>query len=186
MIKINLLPSKITEQRKKRDFIIFVGVCAVCVLIICYILNLSLNQTIYPLEIKLAELQARIEQYDPTLREINSVKAENVKLGVQFDVLRGIAAKQSYWPRVLYGIHQSLSDAIWLEEIKSDAGQDFIEIEGRSLNKTIGVAEFIRNLEKSRFFSEITFNRFAQQEMFGKQVMVFQIRCYLAKDWESG
>ncbi|MBE0478340.1 PilN domain-containing protein [Candidatus Aerophobetes bacterium] len=185
MIKINLLPLRIREQREKRDFVIFVGICAVCALVICYLFYLSLNQSVHPLEEKLTELKNKITEHQPTLTEIERIKAENIKLQARFNVFHEVVTKQSFWPRFFYSIYRSLPDTIWLEEIKGEAGQNFVEIKGKSLNKTVGVAEFIKNLENSKLFSEIVFTKFAQQEMFGREVMFFQIRCFISKDGES-
>ena len=181
MIKINLLPLKILEQREKRDFAIFVGICAVCSLVICYLFYVSLNQSVHPLERKLTELQHRVTGYQPILTEIERVKGENVKLQARFDVFHEVVIKQSFWPTFFYSIYKSLPDTLWLEEIKGEAGQNFVEIKGKSLNKTIGVAEFIKNLENSKLFSDITFTKFTQQEMLGREVMFFQIRCFIPK-----
>jgi len=51
-----------------------------------------------------------------------------------------------------------------------------------SLQETIDVAEFIKSMENSKFFSEVKFIQFSQQEMFSKQVMFFQLKCFLSKN----
>ena len=182
MIEINLLPSEIVKQRKRRDFIIFVGICAVVGLSICIYIYANLNQSIYPLENNLAELTAKIEEYQPILKQIANIREENSKLQGYFNTLKQVSAKQSFWPEVLYDVYRSLPDTIWLEEIKSDAKQSLMEVKGISLNKTMGVAEFVKNLERSKFFSEVQFTKFSRQEMFEKQVMFFQLRCFMSKE----
>jgi len=181
MIKVNLLPSKIVERRKRRDFIVFVGICAIFSLVICYLFYLSLNQTIYPLKDRLSELEGEITKYQPTLKEIQRIQEENNRLHARFEAFRSVVVRQSFWPKLLYGIYQALPDTIWLDEIKADAGQNFIEIKGRSLNKTVGVAEFIKNMENSEFFSEVRFSKFSRQEVSGKEVMFFELKCFLSQ-----
>ena len=185
MIKINLLPSRIVEKRKKRDFAIFVSICAVCALGICYLFYLSLNQTIFPLEDRLAELTDKIKQYQPVLQEIEQIKQKNKRLQDRFNAFKKVVIRQSFWPELLYFIYRSLPDTLWLDEIKSDNEKGFIEVKGKSLNKTIGVAEFIRKLESSKFFSEVRFTSFSQQELGGRQVMLFQIKCFLSEDFKG-
>ena len=182
MIKINLLPLGIINQRRRRDFIVFVSICAVAAVGICYFFYFSLNQTVHPLEKELIEIKGEIAQRQPVLKEINEIEKENNELEIYFNTLKGIVVKQSFWPELLYNIYLSLPDTIWLEEIKSDAKGDFVEIRGISLQETIDVAEFIKNMESSKFFSEVKFTKFFQQEMFSKQVMFFQLKCFLSKN----
>jgi len=180
MIKINLLPTEIVEQRKKRDFIIFVGICVVVALGICYLFYLSLDQSIYPLEQRLKELKKQVAQYQPVLQEIEEIKKENKRIRARFNAFREVVARQSFWPRLLYEIYRSLPDTIWLSEIKSNIEGGFIEIKGNSLNQTIGVAQFITNMKKSGLFSEIDFTKFSQQIIADRQVMLFQLKCFLS------
>jgi len=179
MIKINLLPQRIIQQRERKDFVIFVGICGVVALGICYLFYLSLGQTISPVENKVKELEKKIAQYQPVLKEIESIKQENNRLISRFEVFRSVIVKQSFWPKLLFSLYTCLPQSVWLEEIKGEKGQDFIEIRGKSLEKTIGVAEFIKNLEKLKIFSSIEFDKFSQQEMYGREVMSFQLKCFL-------
>lgn len=180
MIEINLLPAEILEQRKKRDFVIFVGICGVVALGICYLFYLSLSQSIYPLEQRLEELNEQITQYQPVLQEIEKIKRENEKIQARFNAFKQVVIRQSFWPLLLYEIYRSLPDTIWLSEIKSNIKEGYIEIKGNSLNQTIGVAQFITEMEKSELFSEIDFIKFSQQVIADKQVMLFQLKCFLS------
>lgn len=179
MIKVNLLPSKIVQQRRRRDFIVFVGICAVFAVAICYFFYLSLSQTIYPLENKLQELDNKIAHYQPVLKKIQQVNEKNSKLQARFSAFKKVVAEQSLWPQLLYDVYRSLPETIWLEEIKADEGKNFIEVRGRSLNETIGVANFIKNMEKYELFSDIKFTKFSRQEVFGREVMSFELKCFL-------
>jgi len=181
MIEINLLPLKILNKRRKRDFIIFVGICGVVAIVICYILYLSLYQSIYPLKERLGEIKKEIARYQPLLRQIEDVKKENSEIEAYFNAFREVVAKQSFWPRMLYEVYKALPESIWLEEIKSNLKEGFIEIQGKSLSQTIGVAEFMNNMRNSGFFSKIDFTKFSQQEVAGKQVMIFKIKCFLSE-----
>lgn len=186
MIKINLLPSRIIEQRKRRDFIIFVGMCAVLASLLCYFSYLSFNKSIYPMENKLKRLESEIARHQPLLKEIQRIKEKNDKLRARFNAFKEVVIRQSFWPRLLYSIYRSLPDTLWLEEIKGSSGQNFIEIKGRSLNKTIGVADFIKNMEDSKFFSQIKFSKFSKQELFGREIMFFHLKCFLSGEIEGG
>jgi len=179
MIEVNLLPQRIIQRRRRIDFIIFVGICAVVAFCICYFFYLSLAQTIRPLEKRLSEVRGKIKEYQPLLKEIEKVKKENAEIQARFDSFKQIVERQSFFPRLLYFVYKCLPDNIWLEEIKSDRKENFIEITGKSLNKTIGVAEFIKNMEKSGLFSEIRFVRFSLGKVANREVMSFKIRCFL-------
>jgi len=182
MIEINLLPPEIIQQRKKRDFIIFVGICVAVAISICYLLYLSLAQSIYPLEQKLEDIKRQISQYQPTLKEIEETKKENAEIMARFDAFRQVVERQSFWPRLLYEIYRALPDTLWLNEIKTSQDGKFVEIEGNSLNETIGVAHFINNLKKSGIFSDIEFIKFSQHKIADKQAMLFRLRCFLGKE----
>jgi len=172
MIEVNLLPQRIIQRRRRIDFIIFVGICAVVAFCICYFFYLSLAQTIRPLEKKLSEVRGKIDEYQPLLKEIEKVKKENAEIQARFDSFKQIVERQSFFPRLLYFVYKCLPDNIWLEEIKSDRKENFIEITGKSLNKTI-------DMEKSGLFSEIRFVRFSLGKVANREVMSFKIRCFL-------
>ena len=182
MIEINLLPVELIVKRKKRDFVIFVGICGVVAALICYILYLSLYQTIQPLEKRLLDLKAEIAKSQPVLKEIQKAKKENSELKNYLLSLRKVVIRQSFYPRVMYDIYLCLPDTVWLRQIKKGNTDNFLEIEGASLNQTVGIAEFMRNLmKKSNLFSKINFTKFSTQKIFGRQVMLFQLRCILSK-----
>lgn len=181
MIKINLLPSKILEKRRRRDFVIFVGICGIVALAICYLFYLSLNQAIKPLEKKVADIRIEVRKYEPVLKQIEQIKQENTQLQSRFYAFKGVVERQSFLPKLLYNIYLALPRTIWLEEIKSNSKDDFVEIAGKSLDKTVGVARFIKNMENSNLFSEIKFVKFSLQEVAGREVMFFQLRCFLSK-----
>lgn len=186
MIKINLLPVEIINKRRKRDFIIFVGICGVVAFLISYILYLSLYQTIQPLEQRLLDLKKEVARNQSVLQEIEKIKKDNEKLKARFYAFKQVVVRQSLYPRILYEIYRSLPRTIWLRQIKSDSKQGLLEIEGASLNQTVGVAEFMRNMmENSEIFSKIDFTKFSTQKIFGKQVMLFQLRCFLSEKVEE-
>lgn len=182
MIKINLLPPRILNQRRKRDFIIFVGICGAVAVFICYVLYLSLNQSIYPLEERLQRIENEINQYQPILKQIENLKEENNQIKARFHAFEQVVVKQSFWPRMLYQIYDSLPESTWLTEVKSDVKNNLVEIKGKSLDQTIGVSKFISNLKESELFTRIDFTKFSREKIMGEKVMRFEIKCFLIEN----
>ena len=182
MIKVNLLPVSVISKRYRRDFIAFVGICAAAAVVISLFLYFSLNGTISPLTRRLDELTFEVRKHQAVVREIDLIETDNTRLERYRRSFRDVLVRQYFWPELLYAMYEALPENVWLEEIESNEKDAFVAIKGTSLSTTVGIADFIQRVEDTGFFASVQFTLITQKEMFGKKVMAFELRCFLASD----
>jgi len=183
MLQINLLPREILRKREKRDFIIFVGICGIVPVLICFFYFFSLAPENIRVKKKLELVQSQVRKYQPILKQISEMNQKSDQALLCLNSLKSIVNRQSYQPLILYEISKALPKGVWLKEIKKDKDTSLVEIKGTSLTQTLGVAKFIENLNHSSLFEEASFTNFSKQGIVGREVMEFNLKCRLSSSF---
>lgn len=186
MIKVNLLPRGIVSKRHRRDFVVFVGVCAGVAIVIASFLYFSLNQTISPLERRLDDLSFEVRKHLVVVRDIDVIKTDNTRLERYQQSLDDVLVHQYLWPRLLYVMYAALPESVWLEEVRSNEKDGFVTVKGTCLSTTVGIADFIQDMQDTGFFTSVQFIKITQKKLFEEKVMAFELKCFLAPDQVGG
>lgn len=99
-----------------------------------------------------AEVQAEIDKYNTTLKDLQSQGDREELLKKQLATLQGVAGVTASWGEILNELRTLTPGNLWFETFKADSEKSEITIAGGALDYG-SVAYFHRNLEHSEFFA---------------------------------
>ncbi len=99
-----------------------------------------------------AEIQAEIDKYNTTLKDLQSQGDRENLLKKQLATLQGVAGVTASWGEILNELRTLTPGNLWFESFKADNEKSEITVAGGALDYG-SVAYFHRNLEHSEFFA---------------------------------
>jgi type IV pilus assembly protein PilN len=174
MIEINLMPHR--EARKIAELRQTVALL-VLGLILCgggiFFASTGISGKLERAEISVSQLEAAIEQYKPQQKQVSSFRKKREDLENKLDVISGLEAQRTGPVRLLAEISNLVPERLWLEAL-STKGSD-VSMEGSSIDTGI-VADFLRSLNRSKYFSDIDLKRTQSgKEVDGVKLVNFKI-----------
>ena len=165
MIEINLLPHR--ESRRIADLrqtvaILFLGLVVAFGGI--FFVARDLNADLERAETNVRQLEAAIEQFKPQQVQVAKFKKQRKRLEDKIDVIKGLERARTGPVRLFDELSNLTPDRLWLQTLKTK-GQN-ITLEGLSLDTGI-VADFLRSLNQSEYFSEVDLKKTAGGKSVG-------------------
>jgi Tfp pilus assembly protein PilN len=101
---------------------------------------------------KESEVQAEIDKYNTSLKDLQSQGERRELLRKQYATLQSVAGVTPSWGQILNELRTLTPGSLWFEDFKVDSTKSEISIKGGALDYG-AVAYFQRNLEHSEFFA---------------------------------
>jgi len=176
MIKINLLPK---EARKRVGFvqqIVLMSLMLVVTFVGIGFYWSYLNGVIEQKKQEIADTQARLQELQKIIDEINKFEAQRVALEQKLAVIAKLEKEQKLPVRMLDEIYLTLEEDMWLTSFTQQA--DALAINGSALSNPV-VSDYMRNLQESKFFKDVEL-LVSQSRLVGTQtVRDFQLKMLL-------
>jgi type IV pilus assembly protein PilN len=157
MIEINLLPHR--EARRAADLRQTGGILILGLVVVCGVIAMvdrGLSQDLADVEASVRQLQADIARYEPEQEQVQVFKAKKSELEDKLDVIRGLDRARSGPVRILEELSKNTPERLWLTSLSTQGIE--ITVEGDSLDTGV-VADFLRSLNASPYFSEVDLER---------------------------
>jgi Tfp pilus assembly protein PilN len=166
-ININLLPEEMrasgggassggggTEFNREAVVPIALGVAAALVIFLAPTLLRSFwfEPSAAELAERESEVQAEIDKYNTSLKDLQSQGERRELLKKQYATLQSVAGVTPSWGQILNELRTLTPGSLWFEDFKVDSTRSEISIKGGALDYG-AVAYFQRNLEHSEFFA---------------------------------
>ncbi|RJO63407.1 MAG: hypothetical protein C4523_20480 [Myxococcales bacterium] len=154
MIKINLLPVKQAKKRGagQRELVLFVLVLVVLGFGL-YRVQAANGTTMEGLHAKEKEIQAEMGRLEELIGNITQFQQKREDLKKKLDIIELLKKNKTGPVRILDELAVLIPKKVWLEELVEQAGS--LRLVGSATdNKEIAV--FMKNLEGSKFFSDVT------------------------------
>lgn len=179
MIEVNLLPPELLKRKEIKYFVIFVSICGLLALLVCFFLSFGVKNEIKMAQNRLVSVQERSKERQIVMKELEEWKRKKVDLESRFKAMMNLVARKSSSPRILYEISRCLPGNIWLTGLTKDiqGKEEIITIQGNSLTQAVDIARFMENLDNSSLFKEINLYSISREKTTG--VMRFKIICKL-------
>lgn len=175
MIEINLLPHR--ESRRIADLrqtvaILFLGL--VVAFGGTFFVARDLNADLERAETNVRQLEAAIEQFKPQQVQVAKFKKQRKRLEDKIDVIKGLERARTGPVRLFDELSNLVPDRLWLQTLKTKGHN--ITLEGLSLDTGI-VADFLRSLNQSEYFSEVDLKKTSGgNSVGGVKLVKFKIR----------
>ena len=179
MIEINLLPHR--EARRVADLRQTAGVLALGLVLafgVIAMVDRAQDAALEKAGATIRQLETDIARYKPEEDKVQAFKAKRIQLEDKIDVIRGLDRARSGPVRIMDELSRNTPERLWLTSLSTEGTQ--ITVEGDSLDTSI-VADFLRSLNASPFFTEVDLERtFSGAQVEGVQFVHFVITAALA------
>lgn len=161
MIRINLLPFRAARRKeniRRQISIFFLGLILSILIMLVY--SMMLGTKIGKLETKLAKTKEDLKIYEKKAKEVDEMKKQLELLKMKMDVIASLEKNRKIPLEMLDEMTRSIiPKRMWLTEMVSGAT---LELKGFAIDNQT-VADFMKNLEKSEFYSSVNLKSTKQQ-----------------------
>lgn len=164
MIKINLLPVKDDKLINEAKGYIIIALSSLAVVVVLIILNSSvLAEREQESRLRIEEADKEIANLKSIMGEIQNLKEKKAKLQEKMDMIIRLQEQNIGPVRVLDELSLKLpSNKIWVEDLSLKGER--IDMNGKTLENQ-EVANFMKQLENSLFFSNINLKKVAKDKV---------------------
>lgn len=176
MIKINLLPK---ESRKRVGFVQQIVLMSLMLLVTFVGIGFYwsyLDGVIEQKNQEIANTQARLQELQKIIDEINKFEAQRVALEQKLAVIAKLEKEQKLPVRMLDEVYKTLEDDLWLTSFTQQG--ETLAVNGSALSNPV-VSDYMRNLQGSKFFKDVELV-VSQSRVVGTQtIRDFQLKMVL-------
>ncbi|MED5262887.1 MAG: PilN domain-containing protein [Myxococcota bacterium] len=120
------------------------------------------------------QLEADLDRFKPQQEKVAEFKLKKRALEEKLDAIRALELARQGPLRLLGEIGKQTPDRLWLTQLNASGGE--VVLGGASLDTSV-VADFLRNLNDSSYFTEVDLNRTAREREFrGVKLVNFTIK----------
>lgn len=174
MIRINLLP---VRAAKKKDLglkqLVLLGLLVVVALMGNYYWWSSVDSTLESTKTQVVKLEQDIAQLDKIIGEVNEIAKQKKALEEKLAVLEKLRKGRSGPVKMLDELATLMPEKVWVTAIEEKGGAMVIK-GGAMTNEDL--ADLMKALKKSPFFSEPSLKKSVQSRKTGAQVD-FELAC---------
>ena len=175
MIRINLIPVKAAQKKEKLKGQLIVAFSTVLVAAaLCALAYMQLLNWVQDAKDSVEQKKNEIVQLNKTIGEVDAFKKRQQDLRGKLDVLDKLEKSRRGPVIFLDELYKALPEKLWLAEFKEGGGK--ATISGFATNEET-VAVFMRNLEASPQFMQISLGSVQQIAQDGVKLHKFDLTC---------
>ncbi len=171
MVRINLLPIK--EKLKRKAIVEHAIALLVCLLLVIAVMGIHygylMGQKIV-IEKEIASTKTEIEKISTVVKEIEGFKKQTKDLQQKLGVIKSLKTGGTSYVEILDQVSILIPEKAWLSSLSNNGST--VDIDGFATD-TPTIAEFMKRLQDSLYFSDVSLI-FTQQE---KENHKFVITC---------
>lgn len=177
MIRINLLPVKASQkQQKLQGQLTIAGITLLATGVLCALAYLQLLNWSQEAKDDVDSKKLEISRLMKTIGEVNQFKKRQEELQAKLDILDKLEKSRSGPVMLLDELYKAMPDKVWLDSFKESGGK--ASLTGMGINEET-VALFMRNLEMSNQFANVTLKVMQQTVRDGVKFHRFDLECTL-------
>ncbi len=179
MIRINLLPPEIAEEKAKRrqmEFMVGGVIFIVVMLLIVYVVKTS---KLVKIEKEFKTVTAALERESAIVTQVESLKMRKNVLSTRMNIIKKLVEDQFTWVEILDEVNGCLPKDIWLSSLTSSktGNQGSITFSGIAFDN-FAIADFITSLDNSGYFSNVELSYIEKgQEIDKVMTLQFVLTC---------
>jgi type IV pilus assembly protein PilN len=174
MIRINLLPVKQAAQaeRQRQELI---RVCLLFVLLIALFVlgRVKQGHDLRTTDSRIQEVEAAVKALDSQVKDVRDLEAKQKALDAKLKVIADLGRKRVGPVGVMNDLAKATPDRVWLIDFTETGGA--ATITGEAVDNQI-VAEFLRNLASSPYFTSVDLVETTQAEVGENKLRKFIVK----------
>jgi len=174
MIRINLLPIKQLKQRQRlqNEIVVFV-VGLLAFFVVLGVVGMSQAKKIEGLKAKASALAAEKKKYQSIIAQIEKIKKDQLLLETKLNVIKSLKDNSQLAVRVVDEIANIVpSSRMWLTSMNIRSGN--VSLVGTAMDNAT-IAGFMRDLDKSQFFSNAELSRSSMTTVANQRLKSFNL-----------
>lgn len=179
IIEINLLPhreAKRVAELRQTVAVLVLGLVLVGGVI--YFAHSDIRRQAESVHASVRQLEADLERYKPQQEKVKDFKARRSSLASKLDIIKGLDKKRTGPVRMMDELGARTPERLWLTKLRFK--DNSITLDGASTDTGV-VADFLRNLNESSFFTSVDLNKTNRGKMMeGVKLVNFTITVELA------
>lgn len=153
MIRVNLLPVKQAAQaERQRQEIIRVGLGLALLVALFALGRIKQGHDIQATDSRITQVEERVKALDAQVKDVRDLEAKQAALDSKLKVIADLGHKRVGPVAVMADLATATPDRVWLTDFSEAGGGAMIT--GQAVDNQI-VAEFLRNLGTSPFFTSV-------------------------------
>jgi len=177
MIRINLLPIKTSRRQEAvKGELMLAGAAAGSVLLLLVGFQVMLQASVNDVQAENTLLQQEIDQVKNIVEEVKQMEQMKVELQKKLSVIKQLKANKTGPVHMLDQLGLATPEKLQLISLDEKGGR--IELTGNSVSNEI-ISQFLSNLEKSEYFTDVFLNEIDQSEKDGVKLKDFSITARL-------
>ncbi|MBF0400854.1 MAG: PilN domain-containing protein [Magnetococcales bacterium] len=179
MIRINLLPYRPAQRQRKLNTILTAwGVSALLSLLLLFGVDLFVLDTIQTLTNSKNNNSKTIQDLNEKLGEIKDINDRKALALTRLEIINRLSHEQSITIHVLDELTRAIPEQVWLTRMETQINQ--LMLNGLATSSAV-VADFMRQLAASPYFSNVELSKIVQQEVqHGEKIQSFTMELKFA------
>lgn len=175
MIKINLLPVRAAKKKETmRQQVSVAALSLVLVLIVIGYLYYGLEKRISEVNAKIASTQDDLNKTKAMIGQVAKFKEAKKILENKIGIIESLKKAKSGPVKLLDDLSTITPDKLWVDSFKEKGGN--VDIDGVAIGNEV-IAQFMIELEKSRYFKDVELIITEQVEQGGMKLKKFKLNC---------
>jgi type IV pilus assembly protein PilN len=177
MIRINLLPVKAAQKKEKLRGQLFAALSSVVVtVVLCAFAYMQMLTWVQDAREQAEQKKLEITRLMKTIGEVNEYKKRQEDLRAKLDILGKLDKSRIGPVMVLDELYKAMPEKLWLSSFKEQGGN--ASLSGVATNEET-VALFMRNLENSSQFANVSLGVVQQVVADGVKLQKFDLSCQI-------
>jgi type IV pilus assembly protein PilN len=174
MIRINLLPVKQAAQaERQRQEVIRAGLLFVLLIAIFFLLRIKQQHDLAQTDARIDAVEASLKALESQVRDVKDLEAKQKALDAKLKVISDLGRKRVGPVGVMTDLGKSTPDRVWITDFSESGGN--ATITGQAVDNQI-VAEFLRNLSTSRYFTTVDLVETQQDQIGDNKLRKFIVK----------
>ncbi|MEO5376934.1 MAG: PilN domain-containing protein [Magnetococcus sp. DMHC-6] len=174
MIKINLLPYREAQRQQQFQLIIILWVCVALVGVgIVFGVDYYISSLIADQELIKSNQEAEISRLDKELGEIKNINSKKEELQKLLDTIASLRRNRFLEVHLLDELTKAIPEKVWLDRLITKTGE--LELTGGA-ESNAHVADFMKKLDLSPYFGEVSLSRVTQDEKNNQKTKGFILK----------
>ena len=175
MIRINLLPVRTTKKRNTAILqLVGMGAALAAVLLLTIGVNLYYSNQVSNQKDQIAKNNEEMARLRTIIGEVNELEDQKKRLTSQLSVITDLERSKRGPVRVLDEMSSGIPKRVWIREF--DEQNNIVTLEGVGLENA-DISEFMRALEKSKYFDEVNLKESKAKTEDGVPTYHFTLTC---------